>query len=320
LAVQSGRKGRDPCAVALLDTKLAAVKEASDKRSKELEMDLEAARECIDALDKQVSLLNDEKSSSDESLAMLDTELEQHRERFDIFDLVHPGSAITFAASYKIMGGDVDISPGTSITRAYYIDGGALASADESALFAASVHEEWAAAMAIRQDATDLAVEMGGGTFTPGTWHSGTITIAAYTPVYLDGQNDPNSVFLFQSDETLVAGTGVKIVLINGAKPENILWVFGTSVAFGAGVGCQGSILAGTAIVFGATNIVHGCVISLTDRQFQSSFSFQLLQPFSFGNRVDRFDQTPEFNKNEVVQLAKKSKFSPAQAQEFDET
>jgi hypothetical protein len=88
---------------------------------------------------------------------------------------------------------------------------------------------------------------------------------------------------------------------------------------FGAGVSFQGSILAGTAIVFGATNIVHHCGISLTDRQFQSSFSFQLLQPFSFGNdRVDRFDQTPEFNENEVVQLAEKPNFL-AQAQELDE-
>jgi hypothetical protein len=178
---------------------------------------------------------------------------------------VHAGAAITFAASNEVIGGDVGISPGTSITGAYeLVDGAELANAHDSALFAASVLDAWVAAMEIRDHAMAFAIEMGGKTFTPGTWHSRTITIAAGATVYLDAQGDPNSEFLFQADLTLVAGAGVTIVPINGAKAENVLWAFGTAAVFGADANFEGSMLAGTAITFGADNKVHGCVVALT--------------------------------------------------------
>ena len=177
---------------------------------------------------------------------------------------VHAGSAITFAASNKVIGGDVGISPGTSITGAYALqDGALLASAAESARFAASVHDAWVAATETKDDANAFAVEMGGKTFTPGIWHSHTITIAPAANVYLDGEGDPASTFLIQADLTMVAGAGSKIVLMNGAKAENVVWALGTSVVVGAGMDFEGSILSGSSIVFGADVQVNGCVVAL---------------------------------------------------------
>jgi hypothetical protein len=191
---------------------------------------------------------------------------------------VHARAAITFAASNKISGGDVGISPGTSITGAYdLVDGALLANAADSARFAASVYDDWVAAMEIREDATAFDVEMGGKTFTRGIWHSGTITILAGSIVTLDGGHDTSSEFLFQSG-TLVAGAGAKIVLINGAKAENVLWAFGTSVVFGAGFDFEGSIIAGTSITFGADNHVQGCVVALTAITFGAGNSVTVAQ------------------------------------------
>jgi hypothetical protein len=115
--------------------------------------------------------------------------------------------------------------------------------------------------MAIRNDAAEFTVEMGGKTFKRGTWHSSTITINGI--VTLDGEGDSASEFLFQSDRTLAADVGSKIVLIGGgAKAENVLWEIGTSIVFGSGIEFEGSILAGSSIVFGADITVHGCVVA----------------------------------------------------------
>jgi hypothetical protein len=62
----------------------------------------------------------------------------------------------------------------------------------------------------------------------------------------------------------MAVGAGVKIVLINGAKAENVVWALRTSAVFGANVDFEGSILAGTAIVFGADVKVYGCVVAGT--------------------------------------------------------
>jgi hypothetical protein len=53
----------------------------------ELQVDLEASRALIDALDKKVSELNHEKSCMEGSLAMHDMDHEKHCERFEILDI-----------------------------------------------------------------------------------------------------------------------------------------------------------------------------------------------------------------------------------------
>jgi type IV secretory pathway TrbD component len=155
---------------------------------------------------------------------------------------VHAGTAITFAASNKVTGGDVGVS----------------------ARLATSVSAAWAAAVEIQNVYTGFAAEMGGQTFTPGTWRAGTINIAAGTSVILDGENDPDSVFLFQSESTMLAGADSEIVLYNGTKAENVLWALGTTFSSGVNTEIQGSILAGTAITFGARNNINGCAVALS--------------------------------------------------------
>jgi hypothetical protein len=67
-----------------------------------------------------------------------------------------------------------------------------------------------------RDDVTDILLpEIASLTFTPGTWRSGTTSIVAGATAILDGQGDPNSVFLFQSITTM-------LMVLKEAKAKNV--------------------------------------------------------------------------------------------------
>jgi hypothetical protein len=176
---------------------------------------------------------------------------------------VHAGLSITFADDITITNGDVGYD--SLVGPAYVLVDGDVASPEDPAAFANSVQAAWVAAMEPRPDGNAMAMaEIGGQTFTPGTWRSDTINIAAYTTVTLDGQNDTHPVFLFQAATTLLTGVGCKIILTNGAKAEHVLWALGTTFTTGTETDFQGSILAGAAITVGASNTMHGSLVART--------------------------------------------------------
>jgi hypothetical protein len=168
-----------------------------------------------------------------------------------------------------IHGGDVGVFPGTSITGSYtYVDGEVDL---ESSAFAASVLLAYGDAMAVRVNEQHLSIEIGGLTFLPGTYRSGSaINFAHGTVVTLDGNNEPNPVFLFQAGSTLVTAADTHFILINGAKAENVLWALGTAATLGARSVVEGSILAGTAITFGTESRLQGCALAQSAVTFES--------------------------------------------------
>jgi hypothetical protein len=176
---------------------------------------------------------------------------------------VHARAAKTFGATNTIIGGDV--SSYSVSTGVYTLIDGEVADLGNSTLFEASATASWAEATAFRADAQNIPAEIGGFTFTPGTWHSSTyIYSSATTTVVLDGQGDSGAEFLFQSEGYLSLGANTKFVLINGTKWENVLWACKTYFTAGADVDFAGSMLAGTYIVLGADVIVRGCIVSLS--------------------------------------------------------
>jgi hypothetical protein len=141
----------------------------------------------------------------------------------------------------------------------------------DSVDFAASVLVAHTAAMEVGSDDVALAIEIGGLTFTPGTYRSGSaINFAHGTVVTLDGLNQPHPVFLFQALSTLVTAADTYFILINGAKAENVLWALGTAATLGARSVVEGSILAGTAITFGTNSELHGCALAQSAVTFES--------------------------------------------------
>ena len=74
----------------------------------------------------------------------------------------------------------------------------------------------------------------------------------------LDGGGDLSSVFIFQTDSTLITGSGSTVRLTNGAQECNVFWQVGSSATLGTGSVFTGNILALTSITVNNSVTVHG--------------------------------------------------------------
>lgn len=74
----------------------------------------------------------------------------------------------------------------------------------------------------------------------------------------LDGEGNPNSVFIFQTDSTLITGPGSTVSLINGAQACNVFWQVGSSATLDTGSTFVGNILALTTITVADSVTVQG--------------------------------------------------------------
>jgi hypothetical protein len=86
--------------------------------------------------------------------------------------------------------------------------------------------------------------------FTAGVYQSLT-SILITDDITLDGQGDPNALFIFQSSSTLDTADGAaspgahtRIILTNGAKASNVWWQVGSSATIGTATEFYGNILA----------------------------------------------------------------------------
>jgi hypothetical protein len=164
----------------------------------------------------------------------------------------------------------VGVSPGTSITGNYKLEEGKIATTKAASECAALVKSNHAAKLA-EIGWKSIAIEIGGLTFTPGTYRSASaINFAHGTEVTLDGGGDPNSKFLFQAGTTLVTAADTYFILTNKAKAENIVWALGTAATLGANSVVEGSIFAGTAITFGTGSELHGRAFAQSAVTFES--------------------------------------------------
>ena len=77
-------------------------------------------------------------------------------------------------------------------------------------------------------------------------------------PLVLDGAGDPNSVFIFQTNDTLITGSSSTVSLINGAQACNVFWQVGSSATLGTGSVMVGTILALSSITVTNGVTVHG--------------------------------------------------------------
>jgi hypothetical protein len=80
----------------------------------------------------------------------------------------------------------------------------------------------------------------------------------------LDGAGNPNSVFIFQTNSTLITGSGSTVTLINGAQQCNIFWQIGSSATLGTGSNFVGNILASTSITVENSVTVRGRALAQT--------------------------------------------------------
>jgi type VI secretion system secreted protein VgrG len=104
----------------------------------------------------------------------------------------------------------------------------------------------------------------GGETLTPGVYsEDGTPDSLAVTgALILDGGGDPDAVFVFQTDSTLITSAGSEITLTNGAQACNVFWQVGSSATLGVGSIFVGTIMAAVSITDDGDSVIEGRLLA----------------------------------------------------------
>lgn len=110
----------------------------------------------------------------------------------------------------------------------------------------------------------DLTVptELGGTTLKHGVYDSAAGTFGITGTLTLDGESDPNAVFIFQAASTLITAANSEVKLINGAQAGNVFWQVGSSATIGASSKFVGNILALTSIDLDNDATVYGRLLA----------------------------------------------------------
>ena len=109
---------------------------------------------------------------------------------------------------------------------------------------------------------TTVPTELGGTTLTEGVYRSTSGGLGITGTLTLDGQDNPDAVWIFQSDSTLITATGSKVELINGADPCNVFWQVTSSATLGTGSTFVGTVLALTSISATTSATVEGRLLA----------------------------------------------------------
>jgi hypothetical protein len=165
------------------------------------------------------------------------------------------GSAITNTGKTTITG-DVGLAPGTAVTGFNSVTlHGTQHVADAAARSAKNALVTAYNDAAGRTPKTTVGTELGGQSLTAGVYATADGTLGLTGTVTLNGQGDPNAVFIFEAASTLTTASGSKVTLANSTQACNVFWRIGSSATLGTSTSFQGNILALTSITMttGAT-------------------------------------------------------------------
>lgn len=91
---------------------------------------------------------------------------------------------------------------------------------------------------------TQVPTELAGHTYTAGVYNSADGTLGLTGTLTLDGENNADATFIFQTASTLITGGTANVVFIRGAQACNVYWKVGSAATLGAGSSFSGTILA----------------------------------------------------------------------------
>jgi hypothetical protein len=196
-------------------------------------------------------------------------------------------SSVAFAAeapvglgtvgAYSVLGGqtvtntgpttmsrNLGVSPGSAITGfPPGTTGGATHAGDAPAAQAQSDLVTAYNDAAGRAPTAGVGADLVGQTLTAGVYNaSGPLGLSG--ALTLDGQGDPNAVFIFQASSTLITASSSSVNVINGAQACNIYWQVGSSATLGTASTFRGTIMAMTSITVTTNTVVEGRALART--------------------------------------------------------
>jgi hypothetical protein len=120
-----------------------------------------------------------------------------------------------------------------------------------------------ASALADNRSGTVTGVELGAGKImTPGAYKNPTMGING--TLTLNGLGDPNAVFIFRTESTLITGSASKVLLINSAQACNVFWQVGSSATLGTDSTIVGHVIASKSVTATSGTNVNGQLIAVT--------------------------------------------------------
>ena len=171
------------------------------------------------------------------------------------------GSTVTNTGN-SVLSGSLGLSPGTSVTGfppGIVVPPGTIDIANGAALQAQTDLTAAYVNAAGRPLNGTTTADLGNLLLVGGVYAGPSKSALSLTgPLTLDGAGDPNSVFIFQTDSTLITASGSTVTLINGAQECNVFWQVGSSATLGTGSVFAGNILALTSITVTTGVTVHG--------------------------------------------------------------
>lgn len=169
-------------------------------------------------------------------------------------------AGITNTGATVITGGNVGSYPTTSITPgAWVLTSPAVidntdAQAAQGAALAAYNYFTALTFTSLSGSTANLSALSGGGAPTghyyPGNYSAGS-SMDIPTSITLDAQGNPNATFVFKAGSTVTLESGASVILANGAQPQNVIWLVGSSFTSVATSSMVGTILANTSITLG---------------------------------------------------------------------
>jgi hypothetical protein len=174
-------------------------------------------------------------------------------------------TTVTNTGTTVVSGGDLGLSPGTSVDGGITMTSPAVEYTGTSPV-AANAQTDLTAAYTYAAGLTptgSLLADMTGLTFTPGVYDGGAVALSAGS-VTLNAQGDPDAVFIFQIGSTLIPAADTQVVLENGAQAQNVFWQVGSSATLGANSIFYGTIMAKTTITLGNDVTLYGRALAST--------------------------------------------------------
>src|SRR5436190_7291484 len=162
------------------------------------------------------------------------------------------GSTVTSGGATAITG-DLGVWPGTSV--AGFPPGNVTGTKHVTDPTAQAAQGDLTTAFNDAEGRTtapvSIAGNIGGRTLPAGLYKSTSALQISAGDLTLDGDGDPNAVFIFQVATTLITTSGRQVILTGGARAKNVFWQVGTSATIGSTSAMKGTIMADQSISLG---------------------------------------------------------------------